>query len=476
MSSAEVAGAVGVRRLAARAGARLALIQALVVTLAFVLAGSLTQMSVDRLETAALRERVAGEAASLREEFGQRGAGHLPHTVTKRTRLWRGFAYRLERADGAVLGGVLPRPPADGWSEIAGAPGAGDVSRRPYLALQSTLPDGSRLAVAQDLSARVRQSAALTWTLWLCGAIGVAFCVAASTAFTGRAWRRVAAVAAVARAVHGGRLDVRVPTRAGPARDDTDELGQVFNAMLERMAMLLAQVRQVSTDIAHDLRTPLTRVRQRLERLSLEASGDPRLLAGVRRVDEDLAEILRTFDALLQLAEIEVEREFGREDALDLAEVAQRVGEAFRPDIEESGRTLALAIAPARIRGDAHLIAQVTSNLLENALRHTPPGAAIALMVERGPAGEVRLSVADDGPGVPEVERERVLRPLVRLEAGRGSKGSGLGLSIVAAIAHRHRARLHLADARPGLRVTLTFTGQAAAAPPQPARTPALAG
>ena len=452
----EALAPIGLRRLAARAGARLALIQALVVVTAFAIAGVMTQMAVDRLETSALRERVQGEAGSLSEEFAQRGASHLPHTIAKRTRQWRGFAYRLEGPDGALQAGLLPRPPRGDWSELAGAPAARDVARRPYLVLRRLLPDGSSLSVGQDLSARVNQSAALTRTLWLCGACGVAFCVAASTAFTGRTWRRVAAVTAAARAVHDGKLDVRVPVNAGPARDDLDDLARAFNAMMERIGTLIEQVRQVSTDIAHDLRTPLTRVRQRLERLRADAEHDPELAAGVQRIDDDLSEILRTFDALLQLAEIGV-RDVSRDRPFDLAEVAVRVGEAFRPDIEDGGRRLDLHVAPAAVRGDAQLVAQAVANLLENAVRHCPPGTRVMLRVSGG--DDPVLLVTDDGPGIPFEHRKAVLRPLVRLESSRKTAGSGLGLSVVAAVAARHDAELDLQDAAPGLAVRLRFRG-----------------
>jgi signal transduction histidine kinase len=214
--------------------------------------------------------------------------------------------------------------------------------------------------------------------------------------------------------------------------------------------------------VAHDLRTPLTRVRQKLEALERALIDDPHGLKQLRRVDEDLAEVLRTFDSLLRLSEIESRTVALPRCDLDLADTARRVAEAFRPDIETSGRSLDLDLRGAPMAGDEPLLAQAVANLLENALRHTPSVARIRLATRRTPAG-AELSVSDNGPGVPADRRAAVLAPFVRLEPSRTTPGSGLGLSIVAAVAARHGAQIELGDAKPGLVVTLTFPGGAAA-------------
>jgi signal transduction histidine kinase len=226
--------------------------------------------------------------------------------------------------------------------------------------------------------------------------------------------------------------------------------------MLDRIGVLIDQLRQVTTDIAHDLRTPLTRLRHKIERLQSGLRDQPSLARAIGDLDDDVGEIIRTFDALLQLAEIETHDGATAFDLVNLGVIALDVAEAFRPDIEASGRHLLASAEPWLVAADGRLLTQVCANLLENTLRHTPPCTTIQIRVEREGQG-ARLLVADDGPGVPSEDRREALKPFVRLERSRTTKGSGLGLSIVAAIAGRHGARLALEDGQPGLRVTLTF-------------------
>jgi signal transduction histidine kinase len=295
---------------------------------------------------------------------------------------------------------------------------------------------------------------AIDRTLLACGVLGVIVCLSASYLFTRGAWRRIAAVSTAAHGVSQGRLDIRVQAREGPPRDDVDELAGAFNGMLDQINLLMAQVRQVSTDIAHDLRTPLTRVGQKLERLKRELADDRHLAAAISGLEGDISEILRMFDALLQLSEIQSHDQEQKTKAADLSLVAMHVADAYRPDIEESGRSLEVCTESAVAVGDGDLLAQAVANLLENALRHTPKGSRILLTVKRF-GEEVELSVEDDGPGIPLEQRQRALEPFVRLESSRNTAGSGLGLAIVAAIAARHRAAVSIEDVGPGLRVGL---------------------
>ncbi len=322
------------------------------------------------------------------------------------------------------------------------------------------MPDGSRLTVGQDKAVEAGEMSAIRWTLLICGALGVMFCVGTSYLFARETWRRIAAVGTAAQAVTGGDLGVRVKAKAGAPRDDVDDLALAFNAMLDRIGALVAQVSQVSTDIAHDLRTPLTRFGQKLELLKANAKGDREVLRAVADLEGDIGEILRTFDALLQLSSIEVAGG-AQTGTVDLGDLVARVAEAYRPDIEDSGRRLCLQIDEAQVRGDGDLITQGVSNLLENALRHTPAGARILVAVRRL-GDDATLVVEDDGPGIPAAHRQQVVKPFVRLEQSRHTPGSGLGLAIVAAVASRHGARLRLEDASPGLRITLAFPTTAA--------------
>ncbi len=468
----------GTRRGLARAGARAAIVQALTVAGALTLAGMLTGILTERLQVNALRERVLGETRSLEDELRQHGSSHLPQTIAKRSRLWRGFAYRLEAPDQGWRAGFLPAA-RFGWTQLSGQPRDRARPRRPFLIFSERMSDGAYLSVGQDFSAQALASAVLLKSLLFSGAVGILLGTGVSYALSRRAWRGVAAIAETARQVERGALDPRTPVRPGAPRDDLDELALTFNAMLDRIGGLVGQIRQVSRDIAHDLRTPLTRIRHRLERLRHDAQSDPELASRVEQVEKDIAEVLRIFDALLQMAEIEGERPNELDQAFDLGEVAVRVAEAFRPDVEDGGRRLEVLTYPAPVRGHEQLVAQAIANLLENAVRHTQSRADIRVEVKSNGGRGHELVVEDNGPGIPEAQRELALRPLVRLDASRHLPGSGLGLSIVAAVAARHRASLRLDDAGPGLRVLMTFPAAStpSAAEPQKSRgTPAAPG
>jgi signal transduction histidine kinase len=449
------------------AGLRLAAVQALVVVLAFVLAGYMAEVSLSRIIQQNVRTHILGEAASLDDEAVQKGVAHLPFTVAKRSRLWRGFEYRLADNHGAPLAGALSAPRlTQGWEELTGPAHAATGTTR-YLAYTHRLSNGTVLTVAQDLAAEAGEMAAIRQALIGCGLLGVAVCLILSTLMARRTWRRIATVSAAANAVAHGRLDVRVPLASIGPGDDIDALARAFNGMLDRIEGLLDQVRQVSTDVAHDLRTPLNRFGQKLERLRRQVGGAPENLAAVQALERDLDEIVRTFDALLQLSEIETTESDGDTGLFDLAEIAGRVVEAYRPDIEASGRSIQFRGRAAFITADERLIAQSIANLLENAMRYTPPGSRITVETTASGA-KASLIVSDNGHGVPQAERAHILKRFVRLPTNRSSPGSGLGLSIVAAVAKRHAGILTLEDAAPGLRVRIDFPGAPPASHNQP--------
>jgi signal transduction histidine kinase len=448
------------RRFWRRTGVRLAVVQLLVVLLAFGVAGVMTRSDIRVSNEATLRGEILGETASLEDEIQRFGELRLAAIVNRRTRLWRGFDYGLQTADRRPVAGRLRlREGRAGWIEL----NQPDLSGRPqtFLAFAVRTPTGGWLTVGKNLAAERAQLRLVTHRLVLAGACGGLVCLAVWGVFVRATWRRLARIADTARLVADGRMNVRVPAQAGRPSDDIDELGFALNTMLDRIGGLIGELRRVTTDIAHDLRTPLTRMRQKLEELEAAPDMPPARRAVVSQAQADLRELLHTFNALLQLAEIEGRSLADEGRAFDLADVAQRMAEAFRPDVEEGGRRLEVATAPARVAGDAALIAQLLANLIENAMRHTPPGTTVRIAVA-GAADGARLTVADDGPGVPAHLREAVLTPFFRLDASRGSPGSGVGLAIVAAVAARHRARLVLEDNGPGLRVTAAF-------PPPPA-------
>jgi signal transduction histidine kinase len=436
----------------------LALLQTVLLIAVLAIAGSLTKFSVKVIYRHEVQTRILGEAGAMTALDRDKGAAAVARVIAQNERRPDGLEYRLEGPDGRALSDDLPRTGAPaGWTYLdwddAHVPG------RPFqdlLVYTQKLPDGATLTIGQDLSEESKLRHALKHVLFWCGAIGAAIGLIASILLGRGGLRRVQGIVGAARAVSGGQMQVRAPTRAAWLPDDIDELGATFNSMLDALDTLVGRLRWVSADIAHDLRTPLTHVKQKLELMRRAADTPPATAAACKEIDRDIDELLRTLDAMLRLAEIENDRHAARFEPVDLADLAGRVIDAYRPDLEHSGRRLETRLEPASVSGDADLIAQAMGNLIENALRHTPPGSSIAVGVAQG-AGRSVFSVTDDGPGIPLEEREAVLQRFHRLETSRTTPGCGLGLSIIAAIAKRHDASLQLTDAGPGLRATLVF-------------------
>jgi len=228
-----------------------------------------------------------------------------------------------------------------------------------------------------------------------------------------------------------------------------------LNAMLDRIQQLMDGLRQVSSDIAHDLRTPLGRLRQHLEDARDRAKTTAEYDAATDAAIEEADELLETFSALLRIAQVEAgaqKRGFGD---VDLSELVRSIGEAYQPAAEDSEHRLTYKVDDdIHLNGDRQLLAQMISNLVENALRHTQPGSAVALALRKAGAG-FEIEVADNGPGIPKSEHERVFDRFYRLDRSRSTAGSGLGLALVKAIAGLHGLTIRLEDRKPGLGVVV---------------------
>jgi signal transduction histidine kinase len=440
---------------------RLAFVQALLLITVFAVAGSLTKVSVKLVYRQELHTRILGEVSALSAISRDNGLVAVAKAVDQAARHPGGLEYRLTDAAGRAVAGDLPATgAAPGWAYLDWDDQM--VPGRPFedlIVYTQPLPDRSILTVGQGLAEESALRHALKRTLFWCGAAGAGLGLVLSYLFARGALQRIDGVVVAARAVSAGQMQVRAPKRTSLLPDDIDELGATFNVMLDEIATLVSRVRWVSTDIAHDLRTPLTHVRQKLEQIKRNVGGEA--LATANEIETDVEELLRTFDAMLRLAEIENEISAPNGGPIDLAELGGRIADAYRPDIEAGGRRLELDLQPVAVDGDVDLLTQATANLVENAMRHTPVGARIRLRSGRL-ADRPMVGVADDGPGIPESQREAVLQRFYRLETSRTTPGSGLGLAIVAAIARRHGATLRLADAAPGLDATLLFRGPAA--------------
>ena len=274
--------------------------------------------------------------------------------------------------------------------------------------------------------------------------------------FLGRRFMaQVDAITQTCERVIAGNLKERIPLRG--RSDEWDRLARAINEMLDRISALLENLQQVSSDVAHDLRTPLTRLRNRLEAAREKSTGIVDYAAAIAHALEDTDQLLSMFSALLRISQIEAGTRVETFTRVALSALLERMYQLFTPVAEDCGYTLARELQPGlTVRGDEELLTQLFSNLIENALRHTPPGTHIRLQLAATGEGIV-AAVIDDGPGVPPADRDKVTRRFYRGSASRTSEGHGLGLSLVAAIAQLHGGRLTLGDAAPGLRIAVAF-------------------
>jgi len=368
-------------------------------------------------------------------------------------------AYLLEDTQfRKIAGNIEPQPFRDGAFTIKPV---FDGKKYRLSAHFYRMPDGNYLLIGQDSPPLKAMKALVARAFGVSAATTLILAVIGGGIVSVSVLGRVEAVARTSREIVAGNLSQRVPLRGSD--DEFDHLASSVNAMLDRIEDLMRNMRQVSNDIAHDLRTPLTRLRQRLEKArrhnhSVEEMRET-IGMSIRQVDA----ILETFGALLRIAQIEARQGATAHAEIDLSATLRTIAEDFAPAAEDRGQALATDIQPGlMVAVDRDLVVQMVVNLVENALRHSPKGALVTIAASRRDGG-VAVSVIDTGPGIPRSERENVLRPFYRLESSRTTEGSGLGLSLVAAIAKRHGATLDLGDNDPGLRATVCFPAAMAA-------------
>ena len=367
------------------------------------------------------------------------------------------YDYSLFDAHRTLVVGDILEEPVVGWSTIEqheGVRSGKDVVRR-ILVYGAVQEDGRVVVVGRDLASVDELDALLKRVFTWAGLAAVVLALAGGMVTAGGYLRRVEAIAAAASRIAAGDLAARVSVTG--RGDEFDRLAVSLNSMLERIQSLVEGLRQVSNDIAHDLRTPLTHMRQRLEAAMEEATSVESYSKACERALADADSVLDTFAALLRIAKVEArQRREGFAD-IDLSRLLGHLVEDYRPVLEDEERVLSAEIQPGvHVRGDALLLTQMFVNLLENALHHTPIGTAVTLKLVSAEPG-CQIIIQDAGPGIPAQERTRVLKRFVRLDAARSTRGSGLGLALVAAVADLHDIALTLGDAAPGLRVQLDF-------------------
>ena len=421
------------------------------------------ERSVGRYATELTSDSVAAELAVLQGEDRTAGRAELIRSISLRERAVREHQIRYLLVDGQAhrLVGSIPADAARVGSYNLVLPsidrgGEGDGAAVSLMTMGVRLSDGAILVVGSDTSdlRDLRQTLGLSTIEF---GIGISFLALIGGLVVGTIFlRRLDHVNHAVGRIMQGSLSERIPAIGMSA--EFDDLSINLNLMLDRIEGLMAGMRQVSTDIAHDLRTPLTRLRQRLEEMKGGLSGsepvtEEQIEAAIAQTDS----ILAIFRALLRISSLEAGAGKQRFVEVDLSETLDRVFHAYIPVAEDAHHILSAAIQPAvKVMGDAELLAQAVTNLIENALAHTPSGSHIGLSVKQT-AGGVVMTVADDGPGIPIDERGKVLRRFYRLDASRHAPGAGLGLALVSAIAALHQTQLLLSDNCPGLRAEITF-------------------
>ena len=425
-------------------------------------------LNTRRLITEQITATVNGEVNGLSEQYGQGGLRRLVIVVDVRSRRPGSSLYLVTTPSGEGLAGnvgslepgVLDRP---GWLETnyhrLESP-EGTEHRALVRVVQ--LPGGFHLLVGRDLEERERLFAIVVnagqWSLALVivlGLIGGFF-------VSRRVLSRIDAMTGTAQTIMAGDLSGRLPV-AGTG-DELDRLADNVNAMLERIEALMRGLKEVSDNIAHDLKTPLTRLRNRCEQALRSATGETSYRGALESTIAESDDLIRTFDALLMIARAESGQARDNMTEFDASEIARDVGDLYEPVADEKGIALKIdAPAAAPVRGNRELVSQALANLIDNAIKYAGPsgkvnGIPAEIVVRAGNDGErITLSVADRGPGIPDADRGRVVERFVRLEQSRSEPGSGLGLSLASAVARLHGGELKLEDNHPGLRTTIAL-------------------
>jgi len=411
-----------------------------------------------------LDSTIQAEIRGLAEQYRLGGLPRLNQVVAQRSASAGAGLYLIADPDGARVSGNLTAP-SPALLEKRGrvqfpysAPAPGGTETRLAIGQVFQLSDGYRLVVGRDIEDRRRLedifASAFLWGVGFIALIGILGGLLVSRILL----RRIGAITDTSQRIMHGDLSQRV-TLAGTG-DELDRLAGSLNTMLDRIEQLVAGLREVSDNIAHDLKTPLTRMRNRIDTTLRDAPDTETYRETLIQTIEEADDLIRTFNALLSIARLEAGAQVEEFETFDLAALAADAVELYEPVAESDGITVSLdARQAAQVKGNRQLLAQATANLIDNAIKYARPTegeGAITVEVERA-GSHVRLVIADNGPGIPEDQRERALKRFARLETSRSRPGSGLGLSLVAAVARLHGGTIALEDNQPGLRVVITL-------------------
>jgi signal transduction histidine kinase len=442
-----------------------------------------------RLITEQITSTVNAETGEISDIYARRGLRGLVFTIENRALRPGANLYLVTTPTGqAVAGNVGSLAPgvmgSSGWSETAYRRlDEQDTADHRALVLVTELTSGFRLLIGRDLEERRRLfgivAKAAQWSVLIVVVLGLGGGIFVAR----RVLRRIDAMTGTTQRIMAGDLSGRLPV--GRSGDELDRLAENLNAMLERIEALMIGLKEVSDNIAHDLKTPLTRLRNRAEEALAKSSNESEYRAALERTIDESDGLIRTFNALLMIARAESGQARDNMDNFDAADVANGIHELYEPLAEEDGMTLRVKTAFAPLHGNRELISQALANLVENAIKYgkpvaaaqplgaaaSPDGREIVIEAQRD-GDQVLLSVTDHGPGIPEADRGHAVERFVRLEASRTQPGSGLGLSLASAVATLHGGELRLDDAHPGLRATLAVPARARASDRLAAQSP----
>ncbi len=421
--------------------------------------------ATDQVLTEQLRETIAADLSGLADQARSGGLVGLVDAIEARSRQPGASLYLITDASKHPLAGNVSDVPQSLLDQASSNPIIVSYKRFPgerqdHFALVQlvNLPGGYHMLVGRDLGEREQfrriVAQALAWALALM--VGLA---ALSWVFVSRrVLKRIDSLSASSRQIMNGDLSGRLEVTG--SGDEFDRLADSLNAMLERIEHLLYGLKDVSDNIAHDLKTPLTRLRNRVEGALAGAADSDKYRSALEATIEESDGLIQTFNALLMIARIEAGSPDGAMTELDSREIVQDVADLYEPVAEESGVELKVETPEGvTFKGSRELLGQALANLIDNAIKYGEargPETTPRITISTARDGDnIVFAVADNGPGIPEEDRERVLQRFVRLEKSRSQPGSGLGLSLVAAVARLHHGTLELGDGKPGLVVTI---------------------
>ncbi|MGN6514225.1 MAG: ATP-binding protein [Rhizomicrobium sp.] len=443
---------------------KLAALYALIFAVSAAIVGVFVYTNVKEALDHQERIRIQSDALALQGEYQNGGMPDMMAAIRQRLQDQSAGAldYSLFHADGTRIFGHLPRAPLkEGWKHLLGPPDGDEppgeleqlLTYRLQLAPDLWLVVGDDIGLIRNVDAEFLRVFIVGLLFALALAVGGGILVSATFL------QRIDSITRTAEAIIEGDIARRISLNG--SGDDLDRLAATLNRMLDRIEALMDSIRHVSTDIAHDLRTPLGHLREALDDARERATNVADYRSAVARAIAKTDAILETFAAILRIAQIESGSRRAGFRQIDLSEIVLSAAHSFSPTAEEQNHTLVTQVQPGlKIDGDRELITQLLANLLDNAIRHTPDGTRIEVRLHANGRAPV-LEIADNGPGVPVGERQMILDRFYRGEASRSTAGNGLGLSLVAAVAGLHGASVALGDNGPGLIVSVSFPAEA---------------